>query len=76
MDYARLKKHLKAWKDFNKKVGNPNAVGIFHETYLIKPNQFESFYGNMPKFGLAKALGINPVTPSSKTARQRLRNIR
>ncbi len=73
MKYARGQNHLKAWNDFNKKVGKNNAVGIYHETYLIKPNQFESIYGNMPKFGLAKALGLKPVSHSNKTARQRLR---
>ena len=32
------------------------AVGIWHETYLVEPNQFEVFYGNMPKFGLGAAM--------------------
>lgn len=74
--YARGDKHLKAWRDFNKKVQNTDAVGIYHETYLIKPSQFESIYGNMPRFGLAKALGHIPITNSSRTARQRLKNLR
>ncbi|MBA2176169.1 DUF4188 domain-containing protein [Halobacillus locisalis] len=74
--YARGDKHLKAWRDFNKKVQNTDAVGIYHETYLIKPSQFESIYGNMPRFGLAKALGHTPITNSSRTARQRLKNLR
>ena len=25
-------KHLAAWKNFNKKIGNNDAVGIYHET--------------------------------------------
>lgn len=74
MKYARGEKHLKAWKNFNEKTRNNDAVGIYHETYLIKPNQFESIYGNMPRFGLAKALGIRSVTHSLKTAGQRLKN--
>ncbi|WP_205092512.1 DUF4188 domain-containing protein [Thalassobacillus pellis] len=76
MKYAKGEKHLKAWREFNKKASNTDAVGIYHETYLIKPNQYESIYGNMPRFGLAKALGHKPVTQSSKTARQRLGKIK
>ncbi len=70
--YARGQKHLKAWNDFNKKVGHNDAVGIYHETYTVKKGQFESIYGNMPKFGLSKALGHQPVRPSTNTASKRL----
>ncbi|WP_078382460.1 DUF4188 domain-containing protein [Sutcliffiella halmapala] len=73
MAYARGQKHLKAWNDFNKKVGNNEAVGIFHETYLISEGKYESIYGNMPKFGLGKVFGNIPVTPATKSARNRLR---
>ncbi|MFD1021014.1 DUF4188 domain-containing protein [Thalassobacillus hwangdonensis] len=72
MNYAKGEKHLKAWRQFNRKISNNDSVGIYHETYLIKPDQCESIYGNMPRFGLAKALGHKPVTNHSKTARQRL----
>lgn len=72
MAYAKGQKHLTAWKNFNKKVGNNDAVGIYHETYVIKPGQSESIYGNMPKFGLAKAMGMQPITPASNSARKRL----
>jgi hypothetical protein len=70
--YAKGQKHLSAWKNFNKKVGNNGAVGIYHETYIIKPGQFESIYGNMAKFGLAKAMGMQPISATSNSARKRL----
>lgn len=72
INYARGEKHLKAWRDFNQKASQTDAVGIYHETYPIKAGQFESIYGNMPKFGLAKALHHTTITPETKTARQRL----
>ncbi|MDN7242690.1 DUF4188 domain-containing protein [Planococcus sp. N028] len=72
MSYARGQEHLKAWKNFNKKVGNNEAVGIYHETYVIKPGQFESIYGNMTEFGLAKAMGMLPIKPRTNSARKRL----
>ncbi|WP_417898046.1 DUF4188 domain-containing protein [Bacillus haimaensis] len=74
IDYARGPKHLKAWKAFNKKVGNNDAVGIYHETYLVQKGHYESIYGNMPKFGLGKVLGTVPVTAARKTAAQRLKH--
>ena len=35
--------------------GFDGRVGIWHETYLIEPDKFESIYGNMPLYGLAAA---------------------
>lgn len=71
--YARGPKHLKAWTDFNKKVGNNNAVGIYHETFLVQKSHYETIYGNMPKFGLGKAYGTAPVTAATKSAALRLK---
>ncbi|RFU60834.1 DUF4188 domain-containing protein [Bacillus sp. V59.32b] len=71
--YAKGQKHLTAWENFNKKVGNSDAVGIYHETYVVPKGQYESIYGNMPAFGLAKAAGHKPITPSLNSARQRLK---
>lgn len=64
--------HLEAWKHFRKAVGDNGDVGIWHETYLIRAGEYEAIYGNMPRFGLSKAVDHLPITPSTKTARQRL----
>ncbi len=64
--------HLKAWKQFNQAVGQDGTVGIWHETYLIKPGHYEAVYGNMPVFGLAKATQHVPAVGRRMTARQRL----
>ncbi|MCC6919881.1 MAG: DUF4188 domain-containing protein [Alphaproteobacteria bacterium] len=57
--YARDKDgaHFPAWAAFNKAVyaANSDAVGIWHETYVVEPGKVECVYGNMPAFGLAKA---------------------
>lgn len=70
--YARAPKHLKAWKNFNRKVRNNPAVGIYHETYKVKDGDHEVIYGNMPLFGLAKAYQHVPVLPNTASAKQRL----
>ena len=70
--YAKNEKHLTAWKNFNQKVGNNDAVGIYHETYQISKGNYESVYVNMPHYGLGKALDPIPVTVESNSARQRL----
>jgi len=64
--------HLQAWKKFNQAVGADGSVGIWHETYIITPGGYECFYGNMPLFGLGKALEHVPATGSRETARLRL----
>ncbi|WP_342433370.1 DUF4188 domain-containing protein [Neobacillus sp. FSL H8-0543] len=71
--YAKNEKHLTAWKNFNQKVGNNDAVGIYHETYQISKGNYESIYVNMPHYGLGKALNHNPVTVERDSARKRLK---
>ena len=64
--------HLGPWKKFNQAVGADGSVGIWHETYTVNSDQFESVYGNMPKFGLAAALEHIPAVGRRETARLRL----
>lgn len=66
--------HLPAWQAFNKAVGSDGSVGIWHETYLIQPGQYEAIYGNMPVFGLAAATEHVPVGRRGEGARERVRS--
>jgi hypothetical protein len=72
--YAHAKElaHLPAWAAFNRKVGGNGAVGIFHETYVVKPGEYESVYVNMPRFGLAKAGEIVPALGRMQHAKSRM----
>jgi hypothetical protein len=64
--------HLKAWQDFNRAAREGQAVGIWHETYLVAPGQYEAMYVNMPEFGLGAATGLVPATGKRDTARGRV----
>jgi hypothetical protein len=64
--------HLPAWRAFNKAVGSNGDVGIWHETYLIKPGQYETVYNNMPPFGLGRAGTLIPAQGARQAARQRM----
>jgi len=64
--------HLEAWKKFNRAVGANGSVGIWHETYLVEPDKFETFYGNMPAFGLGAAMEHVEAVGGRETARLRL----
>lgn len=64
--------HLPAWREFNKLVRDNGDVGIFHETYRVGPGTAESFYGNMPPFGLSAAVGITPVGRRGHSAGRRM----
>lgn len=68
----RNAEHLPAWAAFNKKIASNGDVGIWHETYCINKNNYESIYNNMPIFGLAKARGHIPVHSKQDSAKQRL----
>ncbi|WP_346293502.1 DUF4188 domain-containing protein [Sphaerothrix gracilis] len=72
--FARSKEdpHWRAWQDFMRRVGSDGSVGIWHETYLVEPGQYECIYGNMPQFGLAKAANHTAIAPKTQSARQRV----
>ncbi len=65
--------HLEAWREFNRKVGSDGSFGIWHETYKVEAGAYETLYGNMPVFGLAKASKHITVAGRNETARGRIR---
>ncbi len=75
--YAHAKdlEHLPAWAEFNRKVGGNGAVGIFHESYLVKAGQYECVYANMPRHGLAKSGEMIPAVGRMRDARSRLQGV-
>lgn len=71
----RDKAHLPAWHAFNVATRGNDAVGVFHETYVVGPGRSESIYVNMPDFGLGSALGSLPAEDIGNDAPQRLRKV-
>ena len=71
--HARDKEHLPAWAAFNKAARGNEAVGIYHESYLMSPGTYETIYANMPLFGLAKAGTPIPAVGSMQSALARLK---
>ena len=67
------RKHRPAWTAFYKRAtSGTGAVGIFHETYVVRPGEVESLYVDMPaRFGLGGAVGVRSVSTKTETARQR-----
>jgi hypothetical protein len=65
--------HLAAMANFYNRVGATSGdVGIWHETYRIRPGQFEAVYGNMPAFGLGAVGRLVAAQGARTTARGRL----
>ncbi|HTC84537.1 MAG TPA: DUF4188 domain-containing protein [Rhizomicrobium sp.] len=54
-------KHFPAWSDFNRRAKDNASVGIWHETYILKPEDCENIYRDMPAFGLGGAIGVRPA---------------
>ena len=73
--YARApdKAHLPAWQWFNKALGSNGDIGIWHETYLIQPGNYENIYNNMPPFGLGAAGTLVDAVGARQSAHQRMR---
>lgn len=72
--YARATdaSHLPAWQAFNKAIGSNGDVGIWHETYVIRPGTYENIYNNMPAFGRGAAGTLVPARGHRKAARERI----
>lgn len=68
----KSREHLPAWKAFNQAVGSNGDVGIWHETYRVRPGDYECVYNNMPLFGLAKATRAVPATGRRESAPGRM----
>ncbi|MFM2412592.1 MAG: hypothetical protein RLZZ587_925 [Actinomycetota bacterium] len=74
MAYAKAKdsEHLPAWRAFNRAAINSDAVGIWHETYLVDKGRSENVYVNMPPFGFGKVGKLEPAKGRLKDAKTRL----
>jgi hypothetical protein len=64
--------HLEPWRQFNRAVRDSGDVGIWHETYKVHADEYESVYGNMPRFGLAAAASHLPAGQRGNTAAARI----
>ena len=60
--HDRAGEHFPAWAVFNRRAKDNHAVGIWHETYILTPENCENIYRDMPAFGLGGALGVVPAT--------------
>jgi len=74
--YARgAQLHLKAWREFNKIAAHSDAVGVYHETYIVDAGKYESIYVNTPQLGLGRVSGVIPAAGPRETSRGRLRDV-
>ncbi|MDT3399368.1 DUF4188 domain-containing protein [Streptomyces sp. B1866] len=65
--------HRPAWAAFNRRARDSRgAVGIWHETYVVRAGSYETVYVDMPEFGLGRATGTAPVGRRGERAAQRL----
>lgn len=69
----RQAEHLPAWQAFNQAADESRAVGIWHETYAVRPGGYESVYVDMPPFGLGRAGRLQPAAGGLHSAAGRLR---
>jgi hypothetical protein len=76
-EYARDgdRLHRPAWVDYYQSgTKEDSAVGIWHETYVVDPDEYETVYNNMPPTGLGAADGTDlvPAAGERETAAGRL----
>jgi hypothetical protein len=74
MAYARNRDatHYPVWVGFNKELAARRHLGIWHETYLIRADEYECIYHNMPRMGLAAVAETLAAEGNRTTAQGRL----
>jgi len=70
--HARDAAHLPVWAAFNRAARGNQAVGIWHETYLVRAGRYEAVYVDMPRWGLAAAGELVPAVGRMQSAKSRL----
>jgi len=65
-------RHASAMKWTNRIIWKSGAVGIYHETYLVREGEYETIYHNMPLTGLGKTGTLYSATGQRNTATGRL----
>lgn len=72
--YARARdaEHLPAWRAYNQAVRGNDAVGVWHETFLVRAGEYEAVYRSMPPYGLAAATDVADATGELASATGRL----
>ena len=77
LEYAKARdsSHLPAWQAFNRAVGTDGSVGVWHESYVVKPGMYENVYVNMPPFGMGKAGELVPASAGLQSAAGRMQSL-
>jgi hypothetical protein len=68
----KSKAHQPASKRFFQKIFRNEAIGIWHETYVVPAGSYECVYTNMPRFGLGKTAPLILATGPLANAEKRL----
>jgi hypothetical protein len=73
-EYARDAEgeHLPAWQRYNERFGSDDDVGIWHETYRVREDEYEAVYNNIPPYGLGDVAELVPASGHRETAAGRL----
>ena len=69
--------HIEGWKMLNQLMrDHPDIIGFWHESFVVQPDQYESFYRNVPAVGLGQAGQLIPLQGGMKSGARRLRETR
>lgn len=66
------REHRPAMRRFFQKIFKNEAVGVWHEIFVVPPGHYEGMYVNMPAHGLGKVGPLQPATGRLKDTRGRL----
>ena len=65
--HDRQQDHVPAWRRWTTRWSPTGAMGVWHETYVVKPGTYECIYHHMPPFGLGR---VGPLVPADGPLRR------
>ena len=69
---ARDLQHLTAWTAFNRATTGNGDVGVYHETYRVRPGDYENVFVNMPPTLMSEVAPVAQAGGRLASARGRM----
>lgn len=77
-NYAKAKglQHLPAWAAFNRATTGNVDVGVYHETYRVRPGDYENVFVNMPPTLMSEVAPVEQAGGKLASARGRIDTVK
>ena len=70
--WSHMPPHSEWWRGINARIRSRQDVGVYHETFLVPRERYESIFIQCPRIGVSAFGNLAPPTGRATTSRDRL----